>query len=50
MVVVLSLGTLFLGGLVAVAGLAGLFLGRMLEGGLLFALGIVLLLVCYFKQ
>lgn len=50
MVVVLSLGTLFLGGLVAVAGLAGLFVGRMLEGGLLFALGIVLLLVCYFKQ
>lgn len=50
MVVMLSLGTLFLGGLVAVAGLAGLFLGRMLEGGLLFALGIVLLLVCYFKQ
>lgn len=46
----LSLGTLFVGVPVAIAGLGFLFFGRFLEGGLLFALGVVLLLVCYFKQ
>ncbi len=47
---VLSLGTLVVGAPVAIAGLALAFAGRLLEGGVLFVIGIVLLLVSYFKQ
>lgn len=47
---VLSLGTLFAGVPVAIAGLALAFAGRLLGGGVLFCIGIVLLLVSYFKQ
>lgn len=47
---VLSLGTLLTGVPVAIAGLAVVLLGKPLGGLLLFALGIVLLLVCYVKQ
>lgn len=47
---VLSLGTLLTGVPVAIAGLAVVLLGKPLGGFLLFALGIVLLLVCYVKQ
>lgn len=47
---VLSLGTLFVGVPIAISGLVVVFLGKPLGGVLLFALGIVLLLVCYFKQ
>lgn len=47
---VLSLGTLCVGVPVAIAGLGLVFAGRFLEGGILFGIGIVLLLVSYFKQ
>lgn len=50
MEVVLSLGTLFVGIPAAIAGLGFMLVGRFLEGGILFCLGIVLLLVSYFKQ
>lgn len=46
----LSLGTLFVGVPVAIAGLGLALAGRLLEGGMLFGIGIVLLLVSYFKQ
>lgn len=47
---VFSLGTLFVGVPVAIVGLGLAFVGRFLEGGILFSIGIVLLFVSYFKQ
>lgn len=47
---VLSLGTLLAGVPAAIVGLGFGVAGRLLEGGILFSVGIVLLLVSYFKQ
>lgn len=46
----ISLGTLVLGVLMALFGLVNMFFGRMMEGAILFGVGVVLLLVSYFKQ
>ncbi len=47
---VLSLGTLFAGVPCSIVGLGLIFFNRGLEGAILFVVGIVLLLVSYFKQ
>lgn len=47
---VLSLGTLCVGVPVAAVGLGFGFAGRFLEGGILFCVGLALLVVSYFKQ